>query len=389
MDYDTTHDEQMLEKLSLLMAQPETLTPEEVETLMADPAFADLYRQALDIRRAQLEQADVPSAEEAFDSLMQQHEPVATHRYATVRWIAALMAAAAAVALLFVMTHHGDTTDVPATASNTSQLYCACAEQTLDDIVVTAGDKTARIGALHNTPATAQPQSIIVNVGSVQSIALSFDNSKIERSTLLVPHGKVARLELPDGSVVWLNARSSLIYPNSFIDGKPRHVKLSGEAYFQVKRDEKRPFLVECGGMVTKVLGTEFNIRGYAGQQPIVTLASGSVSVETGHSIETLTPGQQAALSTNGRLTITQADLKAATCWREGLFYFDGQPLRDIMVEIGRWYNMDVVVADAEHTADRLHFNGERQWTVYELIEQMNMICNTHVAIEDNTLKIY
>ena len=82
-------------------------------------------------------------------------------------------------------------------------------------------------------------------------------------------------------------------------------------------------------------------------------------------------------------------DTNVFTCWRDELFYFDGQTLREIMVEIGRWYNMTVLLDNNVHINDRLHFNGERAWTVQELVDQMNMVCKTKIRIEGDSLKVY
>ena len=209
----------------------------------------------------------------------------------------------------------------------------------------------------------------------------------------MLPQGKVAKIVLPDGSRVWLNARSSLIYPNKFLAGQPRRVKLNGEAYFEVVHDKAHPFIVETEKMQTRVLGTSFNVRSYNGENPIVTLVNGSVQVSVSKGIgrkssTILKPGQQWLLS-EGKWTTMDVDTNVFTCWRDELFYFDGQTLREIMVEIGRWYNMTVLLDNNVHINDRLHFNGERAWTVQELIEQMNMVCKTKIRIEGDSLKVY
>jgi ferric-dicitrate binding protein FerR (iron transport regulator) len=246
----------------------------------------------------------------------------------------------------------------------------------------------------HHSPLTAhhsQAPFPIIAIDATQPSLTVPDLSRqpVRRQTLQVPPGRVARIDLPDGSRVWLNTHSSIVYPDRFLDGHPRQVQLVGEAYFEVAPDATKPFIVECGGVTTYVLGTQFNICAYDGQRPQITLVQGSVNVQSATSDVTLTPGQTATLGSGGRLSVAAADVRAATCWRDGLFYFDGQTLRDIMVELGRWYNMNVIATNTAHIDDRLHFSGERQWTIYELIRQMNMICNTNIAIEGDTLLIY
>ena len=168
-------------------------------------------------------------------------------------------------------------------------------------------------------------------------------------------------------------------------------MELKGEAFFEITPDKSRPFIVKTGQLTTRVLGTSFNIRSYQGEQPSVTLVTGSVRVSAnGASAPSsiLRPGEHWTMI-DAISSVTSVDTDIYTCWRDGLFYFDGQPLRDIMIEIGRWYNMNVILGSNEHINDRLHFNGERDKSVEELIEQMNMICNTRIVIEDNVLKVY
>ena len=193
-------------------------------------------------------------------------------------------------------------------------------------------------------------------------------------------------LVLSDGTKVWLNTQSSLIYPNAFAANQPRQVQLKGEAYFEVAPDAKRPFIVDCGQLQTTVLGTGFNVRNYADSEPCITLEHGSVQV-SGHSQQVvLEPHQQVTLANGNRLKVATADMESALCWRDGLFFFDGKTLREVLIEMGRWYNMDIVVNDYTHLNDRLHFRGERCWELCELVESINIICDVNLSIEGQQL---
>lgn len=187
---------------------------------------------------------------------------------------------------------------------------------------------------------------------------------------LTVPRGGTYNITLSDGTKVKLNAFSRLTYPVNLNERGERRVRLEGEGWFEVAKDKKRPFRVEGGGQVIEVLGTHFNINTYKDKgKTITTLLEGSVRVFTppfyqGGVTEggggnngkttpaspallakwgsvTLKPNQQSVLA-NNTLTIGEAD-PAATAWVNGKFRFNNTPLADVMKQLGRWYDVEVV----------------------------------------------
>ncbi|WP_158605160.1 FecR family protein [Hanamia caeni] len=163
-------------------------------------------------------------------------------------------------------------------------------------------------------------------------------------NTLTTPRGGQYQVVLPDGSKVWLNASSSLRFPTAFI-GKERNVELTGEAYFEVAKNKEKPFHVNVNGMQVEVLGTHFNINAYADENSIKTsLLEGSVKIKRGSVSGLLKPGQQGILDDNNNdLKINRADMDEVVAWKNGLFQFDGANIKTIMLEISRWYNMEIV----------------------------------------------
>ena len=173
--------------------------------------------------------------------------------------------------------------------------------------------------------------------------------------SLTTPKGGTYQIALPDGSNVWLNANSTLKYPSRF-DGKERVVELEGEAYFDVSQQPSAnsqqasfvPFLVKTNNQTVEVLGTEFNISAYS-NDPVTktTLVEGSVKVSA-HAVNASTllkPGEQGLLL-HDRIERKTVDTEAYTAWRNGLFVFNETPLEDIMLSLGRWYDVDVVFKD-------------------------------------------
>jgi len=159
-----------------------------------------------------------------------------------------------------------------------------------------------------------------------------------------VSRGGEYKVRLEDGTIVWLNSESSLIYPKQFT-GDKRIVKLSGEAYFEVKRDEHKPFVVSVEGMEIKVLGTSFNVAAYKDEETITTtLVSGSVEVIAQHETAHLIPGKQATVRPGSPgIEISDVDPTLYSSWIEGIFKFDKMTLTDICVRLSRWYNVDFV----------------------------------------------
>lgn len=166
---------------------------------------------------------------------------------------------------------------------------------------------------------------------------------------LTTPRGGFFQLLLPDGSKVWLNAASTLRYPTSFT-GKDRVVELQGEAYFEIAHNPAMPFKVSVlpqqgrdHGEV-EVLGTHFNIKAYADEPAIhTTLLEGSVRVHKGGAVATLHPGQEAQWNSSTDIKTRSADLEEAVAWKNGLFRFNEATIEDVMRQIARWYDVDVV----------------------------------------------
>lgn len=166
-------------------------------------------------------------------------------------------------------------------------------------------------------------------------------------NTLITPRGGEYKLELADGTKVWLNCDSELKYPVAFV-GKIRKVVLTGEAFFEVAKNGK-PFIVETADMTMEVLGTRFNISAYKNEGTVqTTLVNGSLKVVTkniGSALQSivLVPGKQASFDKEKSiLDSREVDVNLYTSWIDGYFRFEAQPLESIMRNISRWYNINV-----------------------------------------------
>ena len=162
---------------------------------------------------------------------------------------------------------------------------------------------------------------------------------------LEVPRGGEFSFLLPDSTTVFLNAESRLRFPDRFVPGSERIVYLSGEAYFDVKRDPRSPFLVCLEHSAVKVTGTSFNVKAYPDDtNEATTLISGTVSMGIGTTEQwiVLKPGEQGDYDATRETLLQQTvDVNYYTAWKDGVFAFYRQPLEEVMKTLGCWYLFD------------------------------------------------
>lgn len=193
----------------------------------------------------------------------------------------------------------------------------------------------------------------------VYEISEGNSNTAPVYNTIKTPVGGQYQLNLPDGSRVWLNAASSLTFPASF-NGKERKVALKGEAYFEVAKNAKKPFVVSSRSVHSeqevKVLGTHFNVNSYDNEKTIkTTLLEGSVQVSARTGMKVLQPGQQSALD-NSRIHISAVDAYQTIDWKNGDFIFSDEGIHSIMRKLERWYDIEIIY---QGNIPEIGFSGE------------------------------
>jgi len=194
-------------------------------------------------------------------------------------------------------------------------------------------------------------------------------------NTLIVPKGGMYQVTLSDQTKVWLNASSKLRYPVQF-DNNERTVYLEGEAYFDVAADASRPFNVLVGDTKLHVLGTEFNINAY--DYVSATLVSGSVKIASNTDERLLMPGQMATIH-NG-ISLHKANLQKVLAWKNGEFYFRKDNIHEIMDELARWYNVNVVFID---DAPERKYNGSisRNVDLSNVLEMLSYVSGAQFEV--------
>lgn len=164
-------------------------------------------------------------------------------------------------------------------------------------------------------------------------------------NTMTTPRGRQYNLVLEDGSRVWLNASSSITFPTVFKGGQ-RVVEVSGEAYFEVAADPARPFIVRSKEAEIEVLGTSFDLNAYGDEELVrTTLMEGRIrAASKGHSV-LLKPGQQAGIGEGIRVA-DKVDLEEVMAWKNGRFSFSEESLENIMRQVARWYDAELIFKD-------------------------------------------
>lgn len=235
----------------------------------------------------------------------------------------------------------------------------------------------------------ADKGNIVINGNSESTIAYTKSAKNIDttiNNMASVPNGKDYTMMLPDGSKVILNSGSTLRFPTRF-GKKERRVILSGEAYFKVVTNPLHPFRVEVVGNVIEAVGTSFNVNAYANATNIeATLVEGKVNVITPARKEVLLPGEQASISEDG-IAVKTVDVNDILSWMNGIYSFSGMPVKEIMKQMERWYDVKVQWGDRDWS--NYVFTGiiNKSLSVKENLKAFEKTSNLKIEYENNIIK--
>lgn len=207
-----------------------------------------------------------------------------------------------------------------------------------------------------------------------------------------VPLGKTFKLVLSDGTLVHLNAGTSLRFPVNFFAGDKREVYLLGEAYFEVAKDAGSPFIVRADDMEVKVLGTHFNVSSYEGEVQHTVLVEGSVSVDnhgaatSGQGPVVIRPGQKAIMVSEG-LNVNEVDVEDYIGWTQDILIFSDELFPEIIQKIERKYNVEIENNYTE--LDTARFNGKfGKESILSLMNTFKESANFDYEIKDGKIII-
>lgn len=213
--------------------------------------------------------------------------------------------------------------------------------------------------------------------------------AEVGQNTLSTTKGETYRIKLPDGTHVWLNAASSLTYPVRLAKQDRREVTLQGEAYFEVAKDRRHPFIVHTDNQQIEVLGTHFNVNSYTDESAVrTTLLEGRVEVSSStHQKLQLVPGQQSSLTSNGVLKLQEVDTSPIVAWTNNEFMFDGDDIESVMRKIARWYDVDVIY-QGKKTTEKFGGGISRFDHVQQVLNLLEKTGAVHFKIEGKTLYV-
>ncbi|WP_295117494.1 FecR family protein [uncultured Chitinophaga sp.] len=358
------------ELCALLAAMPAEEIPPQLDFLLRDAAPVAFDAAHWNNIATRILAADRPAAAKVI--------PI--HRRS--RWMWAAAGAALAITTGAYLFKSGQATNAPAIATqNTTPLITPGGNKAT---LVLGDGSSISLDSAANGALSQQGNAKVVKLANGQLAYQSAQQSSAQPilyNTIVTPRGGKYQVMLPDGSKVWLNAASSLRYPTAF--NGSRHVELTGEAYFEIAQDAGKPFIVTNGSTSVEVLGTQFNMMGYADETSTnTTLLSGAVKVNG----QKITPGQCASINHNsGKLeVINNVNTEAAIAWKNGYIQFEGNDIRSAMRLISRWY--DVAVEYRGHVPS--HFRGTipSNVPVSEVLKMMEMTEEVKFEISGRTI---
>ena len=307
--------------------------------------FVELHQpEQLQAKLAELSSFNAEASYAAFESkFIKQESPVAFTPGPSIQW-RQVVALAAALAFIvsgiwfFKVTPVADQTNVTAYEAD-------IAPGRIGATLTLANGKKIRLSDAKNGE-LAKEAGITINKSANGQLVYEIAPDKSAAghiNTLSTAEGETYKLRLPDGTQIWLNAASSLTYTTSLIQKGKRVVRLDGEAYFEVSKDKKHPFVVESKGQFVEVLGTHFNVNAYKDEPQIATtLLEGSVKVNVKGRTQLIRPGQQ-AVNLGGQLQVNEVSLDDITDWKEGDFFLNHVDFKTAMRKIARWYDVEIV----------------------------------------------
>ena len=260
-----------------------------------------------------------------------------------------------------------------------------------------------RINLVHNQKPKGLIKRLILTVSKIAAILIIgllaglsvqyFKNTEQVYFTSIAPKGSVSQLVLPDNSIVYLNAGSQLKYAVEGQNGK-REVFLDGEAWFDVTKNEKKPFVVHTSFYDVNVTGTQFNVKAYKTDTEIVTtLEEGSVQIASSENFKmaeskTLRPGEQLVYSSLKKaIEVKKVETRMFTAWKDNKLIFINMNLKELFVVLERKYGVDIQVMD--NLILNYHYDGTiKDETILEVLDLLKETLPIKYKIEGQTILI-
>lgn len=298
-------------------------------------------------------------------------------RKSSLRWLA--VASILGLAVLAGAKHFqlGRTSDIQQFANQIKGVN----NDTTTRLVLNTGDEI-RIQTM-DADIKYDPKGEKINIDSNQKIQQKVEPSQPTYNTVLVPYGKSAQITLSEGTKVWLNSGSKLVYPAVFASDI-REVYIDGEGIFEVTTDAERSFVVKSSKFDVKVIGTVFNISAYSEDKySYAVLQKGLIQMDystgTFHlkKSQLLAPGDMATLNSRGEeLTMKKVDPTDYFSWRDGYYIFKNERLDNLLRKLSRYYNVEITLDNTQFTSESFSGSLDLKNTPEEVL---NVIMKTTI----------
>ncbi|GAB3655551.1 DUF4974 domain-containing protein [Echinicola sediminis] len=335
----------MIDYLLIWKKAHDCISAEEEQELQswiaADPEHSEYFQRALSYYKNQ-KTYQPPLREDAFEKLKAELTFKKSRPFGQWQWAAAavLLVLISGAVLYLSQGRFGAEDSLPeqdvlaqiSSQTGNAVLYTSSGEQIAfdQDSVFSINDPYAEIAA--------SGKNLEYNEGKSGT-------NKPKYNVLVIPRGESFKLQLADGTKVWLNSETIIKYPSAFAKDI-REVEFTGEAYFEVAKDADRPFVLHSQSQTIRVLGTAFNVTSYQDEENIITtLVEGSVAVDlsSGESL-VLSPNEQGRLNkVSGSLTKKEVQVENFISWKDGIMYFENLELQVLLARIARWYDIEVL----------------------------------------------
>lgn len=223
-----------------------------------------------------------------------------------------------------------------------------------------------------------------------ESVVPDKKEKEIPQNRLIIPQGQTYKVTLSDGTQIWLNSETELIYPGTFA-GDKREVTLIGEAYFQVAKEADRPFSIKTNNVEVNVLGTSFNVCSYQEDTQLdVTLVEGSVAVRIeGKEQVEIKPSEQLVYDkANNQTKVQVVNTQLYTSWIEGKYIFKNATLGEIVRKLKYWYDFSVDYEDELLRSKRFSLTMEREESIDKLLEVISSTSDIQLERYENSIHI-
>lgn len=257
-------------------------------------------------------------------------------------------------------------------------------------LILNSGERILLKGL--DTLVNTELSNINIHTGVIEYDIKETQHTTEEYNTIEVPRGGIYSLVLSDGTKVFLNSDTRLKYPVKF-SGACRNVELSGEAFFEVTSDSLHPFVVQAGGMETRVLGTSFNVSAYTDESFVqTTLFTGKVEVSVNNGVikKNMKPGMQANwIVGDDNIAVKAVNLAMQSRWRDGIIILDDDELEEVMRMLSRWY--DVTYEFKEEHRMKHTFTGkiDRNEDLESVLQALTLLGGPRFEIVGKRVYIY